>query len=32
LDIAESVKRIDLNTMLVFLSGDEDILIDKRNS
>jgi len=32
LDTAESVKNINLKTMLIFLSGDEDNLIDKRNS
>ena len=32
LNIKEAVKKIDPGTLVIFLSGDEDILIDKRNS
>ncbi len=32
LDIAEDIKKIDPSTLVVFLSGDEDLLIDKKNS
>lgn len=32
LDIREDVKKIDLSTFIIFMSGDEDKLIDKSNS